>query len=47
MIAAERRSRRRSDQEAEKAGIRYSFANVEAQSWSDRPAPRNSYKRKR
>jgi hypothetical protein len=35
------------DQEAEKAGIRYSFANLEAISWSDQPAPRNTYKRKR
>jgi hypothetical protein len=35
------------DQEAEKAGVKYTFANLEAQSWSDRPAPRNPYKRKR
>ena len=33
------------DQEAEKASIRYSFANLEAQ--SDRQPPRNPYKRKR
>lgn len=35
------------DAEAEKAGVKYVFANLEAQSWSERPAPRNPYKRKR
>jgi hypothetical protein len=35
------------DIEAEKAGVKYTFANVEARSWSERPAPRNPYKRKR
>ena len=35
------------DAEAEKAGVRYSFANLEAMSWSDRPPPSNPYKRKR
>ena len=35
------------DAEAEKAGVRYSFANLEGVSWSDRPPPRNPYKRKR
>lgn len=28
------------DVEAEKAGVRYSFADLEGQSWSDRPAPK-------
>jgi hypothetical protein len=27
------------DAEAEKAGIRYSFAQLDGMSWSDRPAP--------
>jgi hypothetical protein len=31
----------------EKAGVRYSFANLEGMSWSDRPPPRNPHKRKR
>lgn len=35
------------DIEAHKAKVRYSFAQVEATSWSDRPEPRNPYKRKR
>lgn len=35
------------DQEAERAGVRYSFANLEGMSWSDRPPPRNPCKRKR
>lgn len=35
------------DAEAEKAGVRYSFVDLEGQSWSDRPAPRNPHKRKR
>jgi hypothetical protein len=35
------------DVEAEKAGIAYTFRDLEAQSWSERPAPRNPYKRKR
>lgn len=28
------------DEEAQKAGVRYRFVDVEAMSWSDRPAPR-------
>jgi hypothetical protein len=35
------------DAEAEKARVRYSFKEVEAQSWSDRPPPRNPYKCRR
>ena len=35
------------DTEAEKAGVRYSFASLEGMSWSDRPPPRNPHKRKR
>lgn len=35
------------DTEAEKAGVKYTFTDVEAQSWSERPPPRNPYKRKR
>ena len=35
------------DIEAEKAGVKYAFIDVEAQSWSERPQPRNPYKRKR
>jgi hypothetical protein len=35
------------DAEAEKAGVRYSFTNLEGQSWSDRPTPKNPYKRMR
>lgn len=35
------------DAEAERAGVRFSFANLEGQSWSDKPAPRNPYRRKR
>jgi hypothetical protein len=33
------------NQEAQKAGVRFSFANLQAMSWSDRPPPRNPYKR--
>jgi hypothetical protein len=32
---------------AEQAGVRYSFTNLQGMSWSDRPVPRNPYKRKR
>ena len=35
------------DTEAERARVRYEFVDVEAESWSERPAPRNPYKRKR
>ena len=35
------------DTEAERAGVRYTFANLEGRSWSDRPPPRNPYKRKK
>jgi hypothetical protein len=35
------------DAEAEKASVKYTFTNLEAMSWSDRPPPRNPYKRKR
>jgi hypothetical protein len=35
------------DELAEKGGIAFSFADVVATSWSDRPPPRNPYKRKR
>jgi hypothetical protein len=35
------------DVEAEKAGVRYSFADLEGQSWSDRPVPKNPYRRRR
>jgi hypothetical protein len=31
---------------AEQAGIRYRFANLEAQSWSERPVSRNRSKRR-
>lgn len=34
------------DEEAEKVA-RYTFSNIEAQSWSERPPPRNPYKRER
>jgi hypothetical protein len=32
---------------AEKAGVKYTFTDLEVQSWSERPAPRNPYERKR
>ena len=32
---------------AEQAGIAYKFVRLDAMSWSDRPAPRNPYKRRR
>lgn len=35
------------DVEADKAGVKYTFTDVEAQGWSDRPPPRNPYKRTR
>ena len=35
------------DVEAEKAGVKYTLVQLEAESWSDRPPPRNPYKRKR
>jgi len=35
------------DKPAEKGGIAFSFQDVSATSWSDRPLPRNPYKRKR
>jgi hypothetical protein len=35
------------DQLAEQAGVAYKFAALEGMSWSDRPAPRNPYKRRR
>jgi hypothetical protein len=35
------------DQLAEAAGVKYAFTNLEAVSWSDRPPPRNPYKRRR
>ena len=35
------------DTEAEKAGVRYRFVDVEAMSWSDRPVPRSRAKRRR
>jgi hypothetical protein len=35
------------DAEAERAGVRYSFANLEGQSWSDRPVPSSRRPRKR
>jgi hypothetical protein len=31
----------------ERAGVHYSFANLEGMSWSDRPPPRNPHKRRR
>ena len=34
------------DLEAHKAGVRYSFATLEVVSWSDRPPPKNPFKRK-
>ena len=34
------------DQLAEQAGVQYSFADLEAQAWSDRPAPRSRHGRK-
>jgi len=35
------------DQLAEAAGVRYSFADVEALSWSDKPVPQKRYGRRR
>lgn len=35
------------DQLAEAAGVRYSFADVEALSWSDKPVPQKKYGRRR
>jgi hypothetical protein len=35
------------DAEAEKAGVRYTLVGLDGQSWSDKPPPRNPYKRKR
>jgi len=35
------------DTEAEKAGVRYKFVDVEAMSWAERPAPRSQGKRRR
>jgi hypothetical protein len=35
------------DIEAEKAGVRYTFTDVEAMSWSDRPVPLSRAKRRR
>ena len=35
------------DAEAEKAGVRYSFASPEGTSWSNQPPPRNPHKRRR
>jgi hypothetical protein len=35
------------DVEAEKAGVRYSFANLDGVSWSDRPPPKQRPGRKR
>ena len=35
------------DAEAERAGVRYGFVNVTAESWNEQPAPRNPYKCKR
>lgn len=35
------------DIEAHKSKVRYSFKHMEGMSWSDRPEPRNPYKRKR
>ena len=32
---------------AKQAGVRYSFVDLEGQSWSDRPQPRNPHKRRR
>ena len=34
------------DVEAEKAKVRYTFTDLEGQSWSDRPPPRNPHKRR-
>lgn len=34
------------DAEAEKLGVRYSFAELEGQSWSERPAPRRGGRRR-
>jgi hypothetical protein len=39
------RWKRRFDALAEQAGIRYRFANLEAQSWSERPVSRSRSKR--
>lgn len=35
------------DIEADKARVKYTFVDVEAQSWSDHPPPKNPFKRKR
>ena len=35
------------DAEAEKAGVRYSFADLDGMSWSDRPAPKARPRQKR
>ena len=32
---------------AEQAGVYYKFTHIDGTSWSDRPVPRNPYKRKR
>jgi hypothetical protein len=34
------------DAEAEKAGVRYSFKDLEGQSWSERPVPRHGGRRR-
>jgi hypothetical protein len=35
------------DAEAEKAGVRYSFADLDGVSWSDKPAPKARPRRRR
>jgi hypothetical protein len=35
------------DVEAEKAGVKFTFTAVEAQSWSERPAPSSRFKRRK
>ncbi len=35
------------DQEAEKAGIKYTLVGLDGELWSDKPPPRNPYKRRR
>ena len=35
------------DIEAENAGVKYTLVQLEGVAWSDRPPPRNPYKRKR
>ncbi len=35
------------DAEAEKAGIKYTLTDLDGQSWSGKPSPKNPFKRRR